>query len=244
MGAASRGVASERRCRCRTSARHDQPHAEFLRIDHVGIAVRRPGRGDRVLRAGPSACAACTRRSTRSRASARRCSPSATPAAASSCWRRCAGLADREVPGPAAARASSRWRTRSTTSRRRPRTCAARACGCSTTSRDAGTAGSPGQLRPPQGRRRGAGRAGPARFTRRVGVVASVLSVWSCGRTTLRRVKRSGEGREVLVRLVRTVPGGRKGYGLRPDDDPDQLVERPADVRLADPEVTWRPRRR
>ena len=102
---------------------------------------------------------------------------------------------DRSGPG------CSRWRTRSTTSTAAARPCANAACGCSTTSRAAAP--------PARGSTSCTPRTPAACWsswsspppTRRVGVATSVLSVWSCGRTTLRRVKRSGEGREVLVRL-------------------------------------------
>ncbi len=64
---------------------------------------RRPRRGDRLLRAASSACAACTPRRTRSRAYARRCSPSARRTDGG-CLQLLAPLTpdvdDREVPRP------------------------------------------------------------------------------------------------------------------------------------------------
>ena len=115
----------------------------------------RPRRGDRLLRATPTACARCTRRPTRSRASARRCWPSATRGALHPAARAAlARVDDREVPRPQRPRpAAARLpRRRRRGGRRAP--CASAGCGCSTTRPERGTAGQPGQLRPPQGRRR------------------------------------------------------------------------------------------
>ena len=117
----------------------------LLRIDHVGVAVRRPGRGDRVLR--PVFGMRCVHMETNEEQGVREAmlavGPDADGRLRATARAAVAGLDDREVPRPQRARACSRSRTRWPTSTRPARRCASAACGCSTTS--------PGAARPARG---------------------------------------------------------------------------------------------
>ena len=112
---------------CSDAAHHATPSALpaglFTAIDHVGVAVPDSTRRSTSTSAS-SACASCTRRSTRSRACARRCSPSATRAPASSCSRRSRRTRRSRSSSTAPARGCSRWPTGSTTSTPSARRCA------------------------------------------------------------------------------------------------------------------------
>ena len=149
----------------------------ILRVDHVGIAV--PDLDEAiafyrdVLRHAQRA-RRDQRRTGRPRGDAggrrrQHHDPAAGPAAPR---HHVAKFLDRTAP------ASSRWPTPWTTSTRPPRSCARGACGCSTT-RPRRHGRLPGELRPPQGRRRRAGRTGRAGV---VQLAAAHSRIW-CGPT-------------------------------------------------------------